>query len=253
MKKLLSLSAAAVAALVLASSAGAQVVSLEYGSNAVSANGESAGFLSESVWNSVTSTSYVGPTVTTTASGLIDSNGNVSGITASLVNDGAYHAGGSTAFANPGDNDLFGGDSLLDYNSSSDTLTLSGLSSGLTYDLFVYIHDPNGAPGTAFSFSGAGETYYGTTISNSVNSSYVLATGLTSATANSSDYIEITGITGTSFTGTFGGGGIALSGFQLEVAGSGPATPEPSAIWLLSLGLLSVGFFVRRNRAAREI
>ena len=260
MKKLLSLSAAAVAAMVLASSASAQVISVEFTGGAAITASQTAGVIPElgSTWNIDNSSVPYFTASTTGISNLMDSTGATTTVSETKTAEAYYGPNGATTgFASAGDNTLFSGGPFTGYTAATNpsALDLTGLNASLTYNLFVYVRNAQPADGASLTATDSldSQTYtIGSTIGDE-GTGYVIASGGTAV----GNYFEFTGLTGSSSLevdlASPGNAGFTLDGFQLQVAGGSVSTPEPSAIWLLSLGLLSVGFFVRRNRAAREI
>jgi hypothetical protein len=300
MKKLLSLSAAAVVAYAAASNAHAQsLVGVQFApvynggeynelnnTGYAGAGGYTAGAAPQINWNVADGVIVTGPPygpynqVPTTnddpitnadltdgagnrlTSGvLINSTGAATALSFSYtfnveVNSPASYSGfnASAGQFQPNGNENFylvGGGATSSTGSS--TLTLAGLNPLDTYNLYAYVGGTFYAGSQTVAITNGSTTYDLKTDTGSL-------TGLTQSTATSAgsagvaDYVEFTGLTGSAIQtiSLTGGDYTGLSGFQIQDLGAA-ATPEPSAIWLLSLGLLSVGFFVRRNRAVREI
>lgn len=260
MKKLLGFSVAVTGALFIAASAQAQVVSLVYGSSpglSLTA-GVSAGVLPETLWNNDTCAGipYFADG-SSSLSNLTDSTGTVTGISEGITTQAGYHQGGAiTGFANPGDNDLFNhGPYVGNAPTQGGVLTLSGLNTADSYNLYIYVNDPNGAPNTLCGVTDSvdSQTYFLKSISNASMNAYVSGTATVSGTAGPGNYFEFTNLSGASgsLTASLSTGGMCIDGFQLQTVTA--SVPEPATFWGLGLGLLGlVGFQVRRNRLARS-
>jgi hypothetical protein len=169
------------------------------------------------------------------------------------VDNGHYNAGAAvTGFTNVGDNDLYSGGIYTTTGAAAFSLTLGGLNTSDTYDLFLYVKDPNGAANTLVSGTSGSQTYYLKTISNSLMSSYALATNTTgTGTIPQANYFEFTGLSGSSITASLSSSGVNVSGFQLEQFSGSSSIPEPSTAWLFSLGFLGLGVHLYRTRLAK--
>jgi lysophospholipase L1-like esterase len=125
-----------------------------------------------------------------------------------------YQAGGLT------DAYIAGGSSFNE-TGAAETLTVSGLSTGTTYNLIVYVTSPwwdNGGSVPA-SVSLGGVTKYIET-SNTLGV-WTQATSTTAGSPTTGNYVEFTGLTGsTSQTVTVTGVYAGLAGFQLVASGS---------------------------------
>jgi hypothetical protein len=260
MKKLLAISASILGIGAFTGSVHAQIYSVEYNYNtlnptysysdtsAVTTPGVEAGFLPAQYWNpDLTSISYFNPETTGITGGLTDSNGDSSTITETKTDFGGYNAGGAvTGFSDAGDNDLYSGGIYSTTGSTGFSLTLGGLNTADTYNLFLYVKDPNGASGTLVSGTSGTQTYYLTTIGNSSMSSYVEGTALTAGAATAGNYFEFSDLSGSTITAALSSGGVNVSGFQLQQIA---AVPEPST-WAMMLGGLGMLAFCVRRKAA---
>lgn len=250
---MLSLPSAALLIVVVATTAQAGLVaSLDYNSefSGLTHSGPAAIGDPGDVWNaSPTFFNYVG---TETPSGntggtapfgaveLLGPDGVGSGVSyqMTLVNDGIGFNGG---FENQG---AVAGSSALnllaDYAfvggaDASDSLSfeLSGLTPNTEYTLYLYGNGDALGQGAVWTLDGVAKTsaFDGTT-----------------SIDEGGEYVTFTFDTGASTTQSFAAteltGGIAVNGFQLEVA----AIPEPSSLVLA--GTLVSGMFVRRRRAS---
>jgi hypothetical protein len=263
MKKLILVSAAAMAALVFAPQVNAQIISVQFTSNAagsIDTLGQTAGLVPETVWNTDNSVQpYFTPTVTGLSS-LLDSNGNATGISESKTGVAYYGPNSAnTGFLvnSAGNNNLYTNGIFVDYASSTPMLTLNGLTPTDVYTLDVYVRStqPFTSGGTfEAAQSDSLQTFYFTTLANSA--AFIPAVGLTAGTAAPANVIQFTGLTGSSSLiadiddGSFGG--ITLDGFQLVDDTNLPATPEPSTVWMFSLGFLGLMVHVYRKRCARS-
>ena len=288
MKKLLSLSAVAVAALAFAGAANAQTITSVSLNDSYAApifggvNGYTgtpdnytAGVQFVDDWNSFNSQIIGGtrsavPIVLTAANGTLQtSTGAVSTLGFSTTYTNVDNTGasgnnlpGQHAFylsSGPANDLVLNGG--IQNGSTALPLTITGLSLTDTYNVYVYVTGLYFTSSSNIAVGDGLQTFNLGPTNNNGLTSFVQATSTTSgANAPAANYVEFTGVTNlaslaitlTNADGTVGHDTGALTGFQVVDLG-GAATPEPSAIWLLSLGLLSVGFFVRRNRAAREI
>ena len=209
------------------------VVSVVYGSATAITGGASAGFVPETIWNNdPASVPYFGPG-STSLSSLTDSNDSNSGITETLTTWAGYHQGSAVSgFSGAGNNALYNhGPFTGNSPSQGGILSISGLNASLTYDLYIYINDPNGAAGTLANVTDSrdSQSYYLTTISNASINSFVPGSATTSGAAAAGNYFALAGLTGsTTLTATItSSSGICFDGFQLVVhsAASAPATP----------------------------
>jgi hypothetical protein len=255
MKNMSSLFLAAAGVLLLSASAKAQIFSVEFNyktlnpSYSGTSGATTAGLLPAQYWNpDLTTATYFAPETTGITGGLTDSTGASSTITETKVDNGHYNAGGAvTGFSAVGDNDLYSGGIYSTTGSAGFSLTLAGLNTADTYNLILYVKDPNGDAGTLVSGTSGAQTYYLKTISNATMSSYIQGLATTSGTAAAGNYFEFTGLSGSSITASLSSSGVNVSGFQLETV----AAPEPST-WALMLGGLGMlCFVVRRKRTAR--
>ena len=237
----------------LISSVHAQVISVQFDSNSISANGYSAGFIPDTVWSSdLTSATYFSEE-TTGLTNLVDSTGSTTAISETKTDDGIYHLGFPTGFQNPGDDALFKSgvfEGTPDYGGiTPQTLTLTGLSIDNVYSLFVYVRDPLNNQNVIIA-TGGGQSYTLSTIPTGSMIAYVPGTPTSTGVVTPGNYFDFS-VGGTStFTvqlTSSTGPGSELVGFQLQRL---VPLPEPSAIGLLSLGLVGAGLFAGRHRSA---
>ena len=139
-----------------------------------------------------------------------------------------------TGFPSAGNNAIYSYGPYTVGPSEGGVLTLAGLNSALTYDLYIYTNDPNGAAGTLVGVTNSlnSQSYYLTTITNASINSFVLGSATTSGAAAAGDYFKITALTGaTTFTATLGSSGAEFDAFQLVVHTAGGGAPSaPSGL-----------------------
>jgi hypothetical protein len=115
------------------------------------------------------------------------------------------------------------------------------------YDVYAYVgSDGNGRKGHGELQGVAGSTRYFATSDNPFNG-YVQATATTLGEAAAANYVKFSGLTSSSFTfieSTDGAAGVGLHGIQIVDT----TVPEPSAITLLVLGLVSLLAYAWRKR-----
>ncbi len=310
MKKILLLSAAAMAALFIPSLSHAQELAVQYATQDPLSPGEAAGVDGFQGWTTVTANggafypfgnqNLTGP-VTTSISGL---TGMTTGpVSASVSYDGFYqhNYGGPTIPSDPGSSTL-----LLDgvgtsgaattppasnagaYGPDAVTLTLSGLSAGEEYDLVAYIGGQQYNPTEAsLSLTGLSTQYFmsarqgnfwpsmpnalldGASTTNFVTGSGQNLNGLSGYQSNYVTFENLTGVSTATLTltvlGAFGSndsfvtaanGGNAIVGLNgFELFDEGPnltPVPEPSTVWMFSLGFLGLMAHVYRKRYSRS-
>lgn len=196
------------------------------------------------VWNQANGTSGTGTLLTD----LEDSQGNPTTVSLSELTTG----GGQRNETSPAvTNALLDSYLFLTSSTATDTFTISGLTAGAQYDLYLYASDgglANGQ-GAAFTVNGVsfGQTGSKTTTSSAtattiptsdLNISYV--EGTTTADANG----DIAVTFGSNTVSSTNGG--IFNGFQLV----GPSTvPEPTDIALFGVGALGL-LLLRRRRSA---
>jgi len=201
---------------------------------------------------------------------LLDSNGNatavsfllsnVAGLDHSNVNtsqSGGFGTGGVNAWyavngATPAY--LMGGVQYSQSTVAPVTLSFSGLTSGDSYDLYAYVGSTWWSGSNPAAVTLGSQSYYLNTDSGSL-SNYTQATAASAGSATTADYVEFTNVLGSTIQGnsltvTGTGGAVGLSGFQLVDLGV-VSVPEPSTVWMISLGLLGLMFHVYRQRHAR--
>ena len=285
--------AASAAVACLAASAQAQVVSVQFarygngselqGLNTAGYN-MSAGVISENNWNvgdpGVFTTdgggSYTYPSSITSANsitdpngnltGMVDSNGNPTSVTFSIANTNFYEAGSGSG-ANYGNwpgaltqspgitnnYDLVNG-VWMNYNGTT-TLTLGGLDSNASYNLFLYFGTAGGWPSGPSQATLGSTTYYFNADVGSLTG-YTQSTSTDSTVSPVADYVEFTNVSasalesGASVAATVQyNNQVGISGFQLQAV----AVPEPATVWSAVLGLFGlVAFGVRRNRTGNS-
>ena len=259
MKQLSILSAALAAGLFVAASAHAQVISVEFDSNALqaAAGSLSGGEVPETIWNSDTNSSaYVGA-ATSSASDLTDSTDTVTTVSENTVNEGTYSQYHTLPFSNPGDVDLFTYGYLGGYEAPETfTLNLTGLSPTDTFSLLLYVVGTADSTEELSATQGSNTYYFDSATDASGNnpaSTYIPATSTIVGTPTPvADYIEFDGLTGTTLTATVNtltnGQDFNVAGFQLVET----AVPEPATFWSLGLGLLALVGFQRKRFFARS-
>lgn len=245
--------AAGLMGLIIASASRAQVISVQFDSNGIAANGYTAGVIPETIWNSDTNgTSYVGPG-TSGLSNLRDSTNTVTSISESTINRGTYGPYHSQNFANAGDAALFQVGYLAAYPSPASaypfTLNLAGLDTSTTYNLILYVESTadNSAPLSAT----LGSTTYYLDTATSATSSFLQGMSTTQVGATTANYVEFTGITTSDGTLTLNVAALTdadfnVNGFQLQEA------PEPPTLVLLSIFAVGLILHLRRKRLARR-
>jgi hypothetical protein len=198
---------------------------------------------------------------TVAPSSLVDSTGAASTLFFDLSGANSERGGNGDGnnFTNSGNKSLVGGGV---YNTGGAvTLTLGGLNPTDYYTLYAYAHaDYYFYNGLAAEMSLNGQNVYFTS-GNSLTG-LTLATGTSAANANLADYASFT-LLGSTLEGlplTVNGlnaagavvGGMGLAGFQLvDIGATPPAVPEPSTVWMFSLGFLGLMVHVYRKRYAQ--
>ena len=213
-----------------------------------------AGAFHSSTWNNEASNSGTSLTLASTSAS------NAASLTYSSVNNYGATPTGSGTSGGTGDLALMSG--YLDTTGGQPpTLTVSNLSAAFTtsgYSMLVYdntdhsgtagftLTDSNGITQTAYldQATGNGGNY---PLAGGTNG-YVASTAATAAAATTaSNYVLLTGFTGSSFTlsGLTGSGRAGLDGFQIV-----SNVPEPSTWALLGLGAGLLGVMTLRRRTA---
>jgi len=265
MKKLLTASLAVLGTMALAVPIHAQTTSVGvqfYASGATwgALNGPgglgnvTAGALPQNNWNS-----YQVGTQTNPGS-MIDSTGNTSAVTFQTNSNWGSYPNGATVGAweswgspNPPNYYLLLGCANGIYatvDPDTVTLTLGGLNSTDTYDLYVYLESYAAGTGVDSVSLGSATYYY---LNNSGPLSLVQTTATSSADAIDANYAVFSGISGAALeSGTVTvanvsgfDGHVGVSGFQVVDTG---AVPEPSTTWLVALGLFGLVAFRTRSR-----
>lgn len=253
MKKDLAVAAIALGISAFATQAQAQMIVSDqlgpvYSNHALAATAL-AGAVSADNWNIGTYTSgdaANGSTLLTySQSGLVDSNDNSTGISFTVTGFTAYYQGNSAMSTN---NAYLLYPVFFDRKGaagSSATLTVSGLNSTDTYDLYVYVNQ------AAYD---ANTTHESATVSLEGGPSYAVAADPTltaftplSATNSDGNYVEFTNLTGSTLQAVnITQSDVGFSGFQLVDLG---AIPEPSTWGLFfgGLGALVAGQSLRRR------
>jgi hypothetical protein len=222
-------------------------------------------------------TMTVSGTTTPAASVLLDSNGNATsvlfqlsgstGLDHTAVNTGqdpSAFGGGNIWYAQSGSTPgyLVSG---IQYSTSTNvspvTLTFETLKDTDYYNLYAYVGSTWWTGSQLVSVNLGNTTYYLTT-DNGTLTNYTQGTATSAGSATMADYVEFTNIKGSlidqDITGDAltvsgaNGAAVGLSGFQLQDIGSTPAAvPEPSTVWMFSLGFLGLMFHVYRRRNAQ--
>jgi hypothetical protein len=264
MKKVLSITAAAFALLAVTATTQAQIItSLEFGDSSsakIGSNSAGEGIYSVSHWNDI----VTGPATAYTQSFSAPVNYNLgtstvgtSTITGTIYSAGNYNqsAPGAGGTFTTGDFALATGYALAGYGGTTKvTLTLNGLKAGDTYNLIAYDYDAGTSLVTATATDGTttGTEYFGknTAALNTYVLGYASSAAYSAGTA--SNYLSYTGLTGsTTLTLNLqesGSNFYGLEGVQL-IDTTVASVPEPSSVWLFSLGLLGLGLHLRRKRS----
>ncbi|MTV37646.1 PEP-CTERM sorting domain-containing protein [Duganella radicis] len=169
---------------------------------------------------------------------LKDSGGNGTGATLTFTSEGAYSANPAhTRFTGQPAENLMGG-YLWSYDSQTSVrATISGLSAGHAYELYVYTQGDDGSWGRQISFNVNGEVQTSAQTNADtfvLNNNYLIFHVL----ADSSGVIDIAQVA------MVGEGN--LNGFQLLAA----PVPEPSSGLMLLGGLGLLAAHLRRSRTA---
>ena len=276
MKKLTSFLAVAISLLFLALPSGAQtIISLQFPnggvplynnySNSFAGQNLSAGVDPATYWNSDATggntvgypTALSGPNATRfpNSASLLNSNGVATGITYTGVTDGNFNSSSNGFTSGTGDNLLFKAGSLVNYNSggAANTYTFNGLNSSDSYDVIVYANELfSNANGVKITLGST--TYYLDTAS--ALTSYVQSTATTLVGATAANYVEFTGVTGSStltlsVNDATANAAFTVPGIQLIDNGPVAAAPEPSTVWLGVFGFLGLAVHLRRKRLAQ--
>jgi hypothetical protein len=197
---------------------------------------------------------------------LIDSTGTASGIIFHLSGANSERGGNGDGNAFTGTNSA-GNAALVNggaYNTGGAvSLSLAGLVPTDYYTLYAYAHaDYYFYNGLAAEMTLGSQSVYFT--SGNTLTGLTMAMGSSAANANLADYAAFTvlgstleneslTVNGLAADGTTIVGGVGLAGFQLVDDGSTPpAVPEPSTVWMFSLGFLGLMVHVYRKRYARS-
>lgn len=205
-----------------------------------------AGVVADDNWNNVGGASLSG---NVTTSNLVDGSGIATtlDITTTFTTGGRA---GPTTSSSPNDK-LFNRHAW--FSGGSETVTIDEISYA-TYDVYVYTgSDTSGADGRTYGFTiGSTTIYSAETAGDSFNDvdGFIQAVGTSHATANSSNYVLFSGLTGSSFTlsADASSGRASLDGLQIVEA---TVVPEPNAMILILSGMIGVvvaGTVRRRNR-----
>jgi hypothetical protein len=141
------------------------------------------------------------------------------------------------------------------------SLSFANLNDSDYYNVYAYV----GSIWFTYSSEAAkvslgNQSFYLLTDNGTLNG-YTQATAGSAASATTADYVEFQNVLGSALdTNSFDGGEAltvtgkftGLTGFQLEDIGSTPAAvPEPSTVWMFSLGFLGLMAHVYRRRCAQ--
>lgn len=179
--------------------------------------------------------------------GLKDSNGNTTGVSVSLSGLTASYTAAKTGFTDSNNNRLLSS-VYFDRKAGAGTaatMSLTGLNASDTYDLYVYVNSPEFAPAASGSISLGSTTYAITT-----DQTDTVLTQITGSNAVG-NYVEFTGLTGATEEDvlisqlTSSDNFVGFTGFQLVDLG---ATPEPSTIGLIAVGVIGLAFQLGRKR-----
>lgn len=221
----------------------------------VAANGQLWNVATTNTSGPANASFFAGNTTGGNSISLFDSHGNnnAASLTSTLA-----PTGGFTNFSdvspgvsgNTGDSGMF--QSYLNFGGSApgETLTISGLGGDFAsgYDVYIYFE---GNLDRTYGFTIGGQTIWGTdSLDNSdINNDGIIefaeGIGVSSGTANSSNYVVFRGLSGASFTisaQTLGGRAV-INGLQIV------AIPTPAA---LPAGLALIGLVAVRGRRRRR-
>jgi hypothetical protein len=191
------------------------------GNNSALSSTTTAGMLGEDYWNNV-ATTYSNP-VSGTLTNLLDNFGAASGVNITYSGPDCWNNYTSTSGLTP---DQLLLDGYLDNNSSTEpaTVNVSGVSYG-TYAVIVYLgtnHSPATGSVALTGASAGNATYYysvSTTTSGAAGNfaGYQPVTSQTAGSYGVGNYVEFSGVTGTSFkvVDTKIGAGSGITGIQI--------------------------------------
>jgi hypothetical protein len=192
-----------------------------------------AGSYSVGHWNALLKTgNTTTPQSLAVTTGLTDSTGAASAIAFNLSSSGAYYTGAGSGFTSSppypgypgrlsgsGDSFLYAGFAYAGYSNTSPTkLTVTGLNSGTTYSLLVYVTPFEGfgnSQSVNLALTG-GPTYY--MLTNGTAGVYQQAASVTATAPTQGNYVEfdnLTGSTSQTITLTNTSAMVGISGFQL--------------------------------------
>ena len=216
-------------------------------------------------WNNLTGASTNLHTANLTSGSVVDNTGSVQPtVSVSMVwpgNGGPVGMGSITSGGN--DTNLYA--NVEDqWTPTAGTFTMSGLTYS-NYDVYVYVYNDSANPGRGGSISIGSTTYWiatGAAAGNPTSSGtgYVISTdtaevgGGSSALRNTvGNYVEFTGLSGSSFTASYLASGVVNGGARLKIAGfqvvDTTAIPEPPVLGLVLAGALAL-LLVKRNKAS---
>jgi hypothetical protein len=138
------------------------------------------------------------------------------------------------------------------------SLSLAGLNATDYYTLYAYVDaDYNFYGNGVIQASLGNQSLFFTMNGASTLTGFTAANGTTAGDANLADYAAFT-VSGATLNAdslniaALSGGGVGLDGFQLvDIGATPPAVPEPSTVWMFSLGFLGLMVHVYRKRAVR--
>jgi hypothetical protein len=137
-------------------------------------------------------------------------------------------------------------------------VTFAGLSTTDNYSLIAYVSNLYFGGASTEQWSIGGQTLYTKPTNSNGLTGWVGATGTSAANANYSNFVEFNNLTTATgildLTGMgVGSGEPAIMGFQIVDTGAGTVitVPEPSTVWMFSLGFLGLMAHVYRRRYAR--
>jgi hypothetical protein len=207
-----------------------------------------------------------GGTISSAAPVLLDSNGNATSVLFDLTNNvsNPYTNAGANFpsaqwYAQSGATPsyLVAGVQISTSNVAPVTLSFANLNDSDYYNLYAYVGSAQYVGSTLAAVNLGSQTYYLMTDTGGLTG-YTQSLSTSAGGAPVADYVEFTNVLGSTIDASLGGESLTetgaytgLSGFQLQDIGSTPAAvPEPSTVWMFSLGFLGLMVHVYRRRNA---